>query len=95
MRGLEFEVTEASTQLYAQVFVYSAPEDLHLALYRSDGTNSAEQVARSGIGRYANALGPAPLVPGKYRLIVHPNQDSASLPEGHQVFRFGLDVLLE
>lgn len=41
MRGLEFEVTEASTQLYAQVYVYSAPEDLHLALYRSEGAGSA------------------------------------------------------
>jgi hypothetical protein len=95
MKGLEFEVTEASTQLYAQVFVYSAPEDLYLALYRSNEGGSALQVARSSLGRYANALGPAPLVPGKYRLVVHPNQDSTSLPEGSQAFRFGLDVLLE
>jgi hypothetical protein len=27
--------------------------------------------------------------------VVHPNQESTSLPEGSQAFRFGLDVLLE
>lgn len=95
MRGLEFEVNEHSSQLYAQLFVYEAPEDLFMALYRSNEGESARQVARSSLGRYANALGPAPLVPGKYRLVVHPNQDSTSLPEGSQAFRFGLDVLLE
>jgi hypothetical protein len=95
MKGLEFEVNEHSSQLYAQVFIYSAPEDLFLALYRQNDGGSAQQVARSGLGRYANALGPAPLVPGKYRLVVHPNQESTGLPEGSQTFRFGLDVLLE
>lgn len=34
-------------------------------------------------------------MPGKYRLVVHPNQESTGLPEGSQTFRFGLDVLLE
>jgi len=95
MRGLDFEITEASTQFYAQIFAYSAPEDLFVALYRLSDGGSEQQVARSGLGRYANALGPAPLVPGKYRVVVHPNQDSTSLPEGSQTFRFGLDVLLE
>lgn len=95
MKGLEFEVTETSSQLYAQVFAYTGPEDLFLALYRLSEGDSAQQVARSGLGRYANALGPAPLTAGKYRLVVHPNQESTSLPEGSHAFRFGLDVLLE
>jgi len=32
---------------------------------------------------------------GKYRLVVHPDQDSASLSTSTELIRFGLDVLLE
>lgn len=52
-------------------------------------------MARSNFGKYANFLGPAPLVPGHYKLVVHPNQDSTSLPQGTHGFKFGLDVLIE
>lgn len=57
-----------------------AQYDLFLALYRLDDIEMSEIVARSSFGKYANTLGPAPLVPGKYRLVVHPNQESTSLP---------------
>jgi len=50
---------------------------------------------RSTLGKYANALGPATLTKGKYRLVIHPDQDSKTLAEGSELIRFGLDVLLE
>lgn len=66
-----------------------------MALYRLDDQGTAQITARSSFGKYVNTLGPAPLVPGKYRLVVHPNQESTSLPQGSHGFKFGLDVLLE
>ena len=34
MKGIEFEVKEHSTQIYAQLFVMQAQHDLFLVLYR-------------------------------------------------------------
>jgi hypothetical protein len=52
-------------------------------------------VARSTLGKYANALGPATLTKGKYRLVLHPDQDSTSVAANKEMIRFGIDVLLE
>ena len=52
-------------------------------------------MARSTLGKYANALGPATLTKGKYRLVVHPDQDSTSVETSKEMIKFGLDVLLE
>jgi len=73
---------------------YSGREDLFVTVY-ADGSGSATQVARSTLGRYANALGPATLTKGKYRLVVHPDQDSTSVASSKEMIKFGLDVLLE
>jgi hypothetical protein len=61
----------------------------------SDGKSTGHQVARSTLGKYSNALGPVTLTKGKYRLAVHPDQDSSSLESSSELIRFGLDVLLE
>jgi len=44
-----------------------------MSLYRLNEESSAEIVARSTFSKHTNTLGPAPLVPGKYRLVIHPN----------------------
>ena len=97
MPSLDFEVTEQSTQLYAQVLEYSGREDLFVSVYSADDNDGEgrRQVARSSLGKYANALGPVTLTKGKYRLLVHPDQDSTTLASGQELIRFGLDVLLE
>jgi len=94
MTSLEFEVHEHSAQLYVQVMEYSGREDLFVTVYAGHEGGHV-QVARSTLGKYANALGPATLTKGKYRLVVHPDQDSATLPSSSEMIRFGLDVLLE
>jgi len=96
-RSLDFEVTEQSNQLYAQVSEYSGREDLFLSIYSAaaEGGDGQRQVARSTLGKYANALGPVTLPKGQYRLAVHPDQDSKSLEPSNELIRFGLDVLLE
>ena len=96
MKGIEFDVKEHASQIFAQIYVMQAQHDLFMSLYRlSDEEGTAQIVARSSFGKYVNTLGPAPLVPGKYRLVIHPNQDSTSLQHGTHSFKFGLDVLLE
>lgn len=66
MKGLEFEVTEQSTQIFAQVLEYSGREDLFLSVYDISGGagTGSRQVARSTLGKYANALGPVTLTKG-------------------------------
>lgn len=54
-----------------------------------------EYVARTGLGKYANTLGPVTLTKGRYRLVVHPDEDSDKLPAGSELIRFGLDMMLE
>jgi hypothetical protein len=61
----------------------------------SDGKGSGTQVARSTLGKYSNSLGPVTLTKGKYRLAVHPDQDSSTLEPSTEFIRYGLDVLLE
>ena len=78
MASLDFEVDEQSAQLYVQVMEYSGREDLFVTVYAAHGGGHV-QVARSTLGKYANALGPATLTKGKYRLVVHPDQDSTSV----------------
>lgn len=97
MQSLDFEIAEQSTQLYAQVMEYSGREDLFVSVYSADdgGGEGRRQVARSSLGKYANALGPVTLTKGKYRLVVHPDQDSTTLASSSELIRFGLDVLLE
>lgn len=91
---LDFEIDEESAQLFAQVQEFSGREDLFLTVYSMDG-GGQEEVVRSTLGKYANALGPATLTKGKYRLVIHPDSDSKTLAEGSELIRFGLDVLLE
>ena len=96
MHSLDFEVTDRTSQIYAQVFEYSGREDLFMTVYASRVDDGEEyEVARSSLGKYANALGPATLTKGKYRLVVHPDQESTAMQEGRDNIRFGLDVLLE
>jgi hypothetical protein len=97
LKSLDFEVKEQSTQVYAQVAEFSGKEDLFLSIFTQDDEHGegSRQVARSSLGKYANALGPVTIPKGKYRLVVHPDQDSASLASGAELIRFGLDVLLE
>ena len=75
---------------------FSGREDLFVSVYSADadGGEGTRQVARSTLGKYANALGPVTLTKGKYRLVVHPDQDGAALAASSEVIRFGLDVLL-
>ena len=58
MTSLEFEVHEQSAQLYVQVMEYSGREDLFVTVYAGHEGGHV-QVARSTLGKYANALGPA------------------------------------
>ena len=98
MPSLPFEVSEQSNTIYAQVSEFSGREDLFLSIYNADDDENAagqRQVARSHLGKYTNALGPVTLPKGKYRLIVHPDQDSTSMAESTDFIRFGLDVLVE
>ena len=93
---MPFEVKEQSNTIYAQVLEYSGREDLFLSIYDADAEEGSQrQVARSHLGKYSNALGPVTLPKGKYRLVVHPDQDSSSLEDATELIRFGLDVLLE
>ena len=71
---------------------YSGREDLFVTVY---SYSDNEEVARSVLGKYANSLGPVTLTKGKYRLVVHPDQDSQSLETSSSLIRFGLDILLE
>ena len=48
---------------------------------RHDSLEGGHQVARSRLGKYANALGPVTLTKGKYRLVVHPDMDSSSMEQ--------------
>jgi hypothetical protein len=73
---------------------YSGREDLFVTVY-AEGQGDHTQVARSTLGKYANALGPAILTQGKYRLVVHPDQDSTAVGSNKEMIKFGLDVLLE
>lgn len=61
-----------------QVIEFSGREDLFVSVYSddSDEDSGQRQVARSSLGKYANSLGPVTLTKGKYRLLVHPDQDS-------------------
>lgn len=77
MKGLDFDVDEQSSQIYALVTEYSGREDLFITIYERGG-NEEEEIARSSLGKYANRLGPTTLTKGKYRLVVHPDQDSES-----------------
>ena len=97
MHSLPFEVKQQSNVLYAQVFEYSGREDLFLSVYSAedDEEEGQKQVARSHLGKYSNALGPVTLSKGKYRLVVHPDQDSTNLEAGTDLIRFGLDALIE
>lgn len=77
---------------------FSGREDLFITVYSVDDNGKGqaiEEVVRSQLGKYANALGPATLTKGKYRMIIHPDQDSSALAEGSELIRFGIDVLLE
>ena len=94
MASLDFEVDEQTAQIYVQVMEYSGREDLFVTVY-ADGYGDSMEVARSTLGKYANALGPAVLTKGKYRLVVHPDQDSTSVDANKEMIKFGLDVLLE
>lgn len=97
MPSLDFTVQEQSAQLYVQVSEFSGREDLFVSVYSTEDTGGAgqRQVARSSLGKYANTLGPVTLNKGKYRLVVHPDQDSTSLANNSELIRFGLDALLE
>jgi len=97
MPSLDFSVDEQSAQLFVQVTEFSGREDLFLTLYSAEQVESTgrRHIARSTLGKYTNTLGPVTLNKGKYRLVVHPDQDSTSLATNSELIRFGLDALLE
>jgi hypothetical protein len=97
MPSLDFSVDEQSAQLFVQVTEFSGREDLFLTLYSAEEVESTgrRHIARSTLGKYTNTLGPVTLNKGKYRLVVHPDQDSTSLATNSELIRFGLDALLE
>ena len=77
MKGLDFDVDEQSSSIYVLVTEYSGREDLFVTIYEREGSEE-EEIARSSLGKYANHLGPVSLTKGKYRLVIHPDQDSTS-----------------
>jgi hypothetical protein len=42
-----------------------------------------------------NSLGPVTLTKGKYKILIHPDMESEHQKPGSEIFKFGLDVLLE
>mmetsp|Transcript_21056 Transcript_21056/g.32600 ORF Transcript_21056/g.32600 Transcript_21056/m.32600 type:complete len:357 (+) Transcript_21056:2501-3571(+) len=92
MPSLPFEVLEPTSQIYVQVQEFTGREDLFVTIYSQE---DGEEVARSTLGRYSNSLGPVTLSKGKYRLVVHPDQDSQAMETSSSLIRFALDVLLE
>jgi hypothetical protein len=73
---------------------YSGREDLFITIY-AVYPEYREEVARSKLGRYSNAVGPTTLTKGQYKMVVHPDQDSHLLSKSNYLIKFGLDVLLE
>jgi hypothetical protein len=72
MRGLDFKIDQESAQIFAQVSEYSGRDDLFITIYQMFG-EYREEVARSKLGKYTNALGPTTLTRGNYMLVVHPD----------------------
>lgn len=95
MPAFEFSVSDPLAELYVQLGCYDAEDDLFATVVSIDGQDS-ERVARTNLGKYVNSLGPVTLTKGQYKLIIHPDLESDDQTERRrELFRFGLDVLLE
>jgi hypothetical protein len=80
MPGLQFEVTETSSDFWAEIYSYFGEDDLFITLlsFDSDGETIAkpEKVGRSSLGKYMNSIGPLSLTKGKYKILIHPDIES-------------------
>ena len=96
MPTLDFEVTDKAAEFYMQLSCFDAEDDLFATLLSLPNDDPPERVARSDLGKYANSIGPVMLTKGWYRLVIHPDLEGDDQNESRtEVFRFGLDVLLE